>query len=110
MTDNANAACYCVNRHANENRAQKIAFREAAGDKRSLTHGALAEASGWVVGAYVRVGIRREERALTIGLTWRRGLGRTADARCLGGGWVLEPVRQKPCDIGGRMDAHWGQV
>ena len=41
----ANAASYFVDRHVAEGRGDKVAFREV-GTGRSLTYGALAEASG----------------------------------------------------------------
>ena len=43
---NANAALYFVDRHLVEERGDKVAFREADGEKRSLTYGELADQSG----------------------------------------------------------------
>jgi len=60
---NANAANWFVDRHVNEGRADKIAFREAWPEGRELSYGALAEQSGLVSGALGKAGIRREERA-----------------------------------------------
>ncbi|NRB20046.1 MAG: benzoate-CoA ligase family protein [Rhodobacteraceae bacterium] len=61
MTASANAASYFVDRHSTE-RPDKIAFREAAGKKRSLSYGQLASDSSQVAGALVRAGIARESR------------------------------------------------
>jgi len=58
----ANAATYFVDRHLDEGRADKVAFREA-GTGRTLTYGALAEATGRVASAFAAHGIRPEERA-----------------------------------------------
>ncbi|SMY06918.1 benzoate-CoA ligase family protein [Flavimaricola marinus] len=58
-----NAALWFVDRHVEEGRADKIAFREAAGQRRSLTYGALAEGAAQLAGAFYRAGIQREERA-----------------------------------------------
>ena len=66
MTEQGNAAAFFVDRHLSDGRAGKTAFREAAGEKRVLTYGALAEGSGRVAGALARAGIRREERALMV--------------------------------------------
>jgi len=61
MTASANAASYFVDRHKQE-RPDKIAFREAAGKKRSLSYGQLAADSSLVAGALHRAGIPRESR------------------------------------------------
>lgn len=66
MTDNRNAAVWFVDRHLEEGRADNIAFREAAGDKRSLTYGQLAQDSARVAGALDRANINREERAVML--------------------------------------------
>ena len=58
-----NAAEWFVDRHLNEGRADKVAFREASGQERNLTYGALAQDAGRVAGALARAGMRREERA-----------------------------------------------
>ena len=58
-----NAASWFVDRHLDEGRADKPAFREAGGAKRVLTYGALAEASGRFAGALQKADVRREERA-----------------------------------------------
>ncbi|KHQ54443.1 benzoate-CoA ligase family protein [Mameliella alba] len=63
---NGNAAIYFVDRHVDEGRADKVAFREADGRKRSLTYGALAEQTGRFAGALYRHGVRREERIAMI--------------------------------------------
>jgi len=65
-TESGNAALYFVDRHLAEGRGDKIAFREAAGSKRSLTYGALAEQTDRLAGALQRAGIRQEERALML--------------------------------------------
>jgi len=56
-----NAAIYFVDRHLNEGRADKAAFREAQ-TGRCLTYGALSQASGQAAGALAASGILREER------------------------------------------------
>jgi len=60
------AARYLVDRHIDEGRADKVAFREADGQKRSLTYGQLAEESARFAGALYRHGVRREERIAMI--------------------------------------------
>ena len=66
MQDNENAALYFVDRHLEEGRADKVAFREADGLKRTLTYGQLAEESARFAGALERHGVRREERIAMI--------------------------------------------
>ncbi len=66
MTTTANAASYFVDRHVAEGRGGKIAYREAAGKKRSLTYGGLADQSARAATAFLRAGMRREERALLL--------------------------------------------
>ena len=66
MTANANAASFFVDRHLTEGRADHVAFREAAGQQRSTTYGALARDSGIVAGALNRAAIPREARALML--------------------------------------------
>ncbi|SLN70389.1 4-hydroxybenzoate--CoA/benzoate--CoA ligase [Falsiruegeria litorea R37] len=61
-----NAAQYFVDRHVNEGRGDCPAFREAAGEKRSLTYGALANGAGAVATALTRAGIPREARAVML--------------------------------------------
>ena len=63
---NDNAAVYFVDRHLQEGRAEKIAFREADGEQRSLTYGRLAEDTARFAGALYRHGVRREERIAMI--------------------------------------------
>lgn len=63
---NENAALYFVDRHMQEGRGDKVAFREADGEKRSLTYGRLAEETGRFAGALQRHGVRREERVAMI--------------------------------------------
>ncbi len=63
---NQNAATYFVDRHSDEGRGRKTAFREAGGKRRSLSYGELAEASGRVADGLEKAGIRREERALML--------------------------------------------
>jgi 4-hydroxybenzoate-CoA ligase len=65
---NANAALYFVDRHLVEERGDKVAFREADGEKRSLTYGELADQSGRFAGALDRSGVCREERVAMIAL------------------------------------------
>jgi len=61
-----NAAIYFVDRHIDEGRGDKVAFREADGDRRSLTYGRLAEETARFAGALDRHGVRREERVAMI--------------------------------------------
>ncbi|SPJ27143.1 benzoate-CoA ligase family protein [Falsiruegeria mediterranea] len=61
-----NAAQYFVDRHVNEGRGDRPAFREAGGEKRSLTYGALADGAGVVASALTRAGIPREARAVML--------------------------------------------
>ncbi|MEM6371698.1 MAG: benzoate-CoA ligase family protein [Pseudomonadota bacterium] len=56
-----NAATYFVDRHVEEGRAQKVAFREAE-TGRTLTYGALADLSGRVATALSDHCIAREDR------------------------------------------------
>lgn len=63
---NDNAALYFVDRHIEEGRADKVAFREADGAKRSLTYGQLAKEAARFGGALERHGVRREERVAMI--------------------------------------------
>ncbi|WP_372602713.1 benzoate-CoA ligase family protein [Actibacterium sp.] len=63
---NENAALYFIDRHIDEGRADKVAYREADGDKRTLTYGQLAEETGRFAGALSRHGVRREERVAMI--------------------------------------------
>ncbi|MFK7997072.1 MAG: benzoate-CoA ligase family protein [Granulosicoccus sp.] len=60
---NGNAANWFVDRHVNEGRAEKTAFREAWPEGRELSFESLANQSGKVASALTRAGIRREERA-----------------------------------------------
>ncbi|MFZ7089959.1 benzoate-CoA ligase family protein [Primorskyibacter sp. 2E233] len=66
MTDNQNAALYFVDRHVAEGRADKPAFREAAGQKRQITYGELSKRSDLVAGAFANSEIRPEERVACI--------------------------------------------
>jgi len=66
MSDNRNAALWFVDRHVEDGRADKIAFREAAGDKRRMTYGQLAKESAQVADALTRSGINQEERAVML--------------------------------------------
>jgi len=66
MTESGNAADYFIDRHLAEGRADKTAFREAAGDQRELSFGALADQSACVATALDRAGITRESRALML--------------------------------------------
>ncbi len=58
-----NAANWFVDRHVDEGRTDKVAFREAWQDGRELTYGALAEQSGQVASAFGNASIHREDRA-----------------------------------------------
>jgi 4-hydroxybenzoate-CoA ligase len=66
MTQSGNAAIYFIDRHMAEGRADKVAFREAAGEQRELSYGALSNLSGRVATALGRAGITRESRALML--------------------------------------------
>lgn len=57
----SNAASYFVDRHVEEGRSEKVAFREAV-TGRTLTYGALADMSGLAAAAMLQQGIRRDER------------------------------------------------
>ncbi|WP_298920366.1 benzoate-CoA ligase family protein [uncultured Roseobacter sp.] len=57
-----NAASYFVDRHLQEGRGDKTAYREA-GTGRNLTYQQLAEGANCVAGAFRRAGFRAEERA-----------------------------------------------
>ncbi|MEX0337578.1 MAG: AMP-binding protein, partial [Arenibacterium sp.] len=63
MQEAGNAAVYFVDRHLTEGRGSHPAFIEAAGRKRVMSYGELAEESGRVAAALQRAGIAREERA-----------------------------------------------
>ena len=62
-----NAASYFVDRHVQEGRSDKVAFREW-GTGRQMTYGALASASDQVAGALKRAGIQPEQRLAMIAL------------------------------------------
>ncbi len=59
---NNNAALWFVDRHSSEGRGDNIAFREAAGGRRTLSYQQLADRSAQVAGAFLRAQIHREER------------------------------------------------
>ena len=61
-----NAAQYFVDRHLSEGRGEKIAFREASGQKRTLTYAELAHQSNCMAEAYEVHGITCENRAACI--------------------------------------------
>ncbi|MEM6373216.1 MAG: benzoate-CoA ligase family protein [Pseudomonadota bacterium] len=61
----SNAASYFVDRHVDEGRSDKVAFREA-GTGRTLTYGELADASGCAAAALLAHGVAREERMAMI--------------------------------------------
>lgn len=63
---NQNAALWFVDRHVEEGRAAKVAFREAWEGGRSLSYGDLSERTGALAASLQRAGIRREERALML--------------------------------------------
>lgn len=60
--DNQNAALYFVDRHVEQGRAEKPAFIEADGTKRTITYGELATQSSNMAGLFERHGINREDR------------------------------------------------
>ena len=61
MSTNENAAAWFVDRHVDEGRGGKTAFREVGGGP-TLSYGELAAQSGQFAGALARLGLRREER------------------------------------------------
>ena len=63
MARNENAAIYFLDRHVDEGRGRRIAFREFSGAKRELSYEELSTRSGQVAGAFKRSGIQREQRA-----------------------------------------------
>lgn len=66
MPNSSNAAVYFVDRHIKEGRAEKVSFREADGQQRTLTYGELAHETSVFAGALGRHGVRREERIAMI--------------------------------------------
>lgn len=62
LQNNGNAASWFIDRHVEEGRSDKVAFREAAGQKREITYGVLSKRSDLVAGALEKAGFRREER------------------------------------------------
>ncbi|MEQ8321862.1 MAG: benzoate-CoA ligase family protein [Rhodospirillales bacterium] len=61
-----NAAKYFVDRHVDEGRGEKTAFREATGGKRTISYDKLSLLTGCVADAFAKAGIKREERALML--------------------------------------------
>ena len=61
-----NAAQYFVDRHLSEGRGEKIAFREASCQKRTLSYAELAYQSNCIADAYEAQGITCENRAACI--------------------------------------------
>ncbi len=59
---NNNAAIWFVDRHVDEGRSDKVAFREASGLRREQTYGQLAVRTGLVASAFLNAGISREDR------------------------------------------------
>jgi len=66
MAENANAALWFVDRHLDEGRGDKLAFREVGGTSASLSYGALSDQSATMAGAFARAGLNREERVACI--------------------------------------------
>lgn len=66
MAENENAALRFVDYHRDGSRANHIAFREAAGEKRSITYAELAETTDRVANAFGKEGINREERVVML--------------------------------------------
>lgn len=66
MPENGNAAVFFVDRHAEQGRADHVAFREATGARRTMTYGDLAETSSRVAAALSQAGIVREARTLML--------------------------------------------
>ncbi len=58
----ANAVTYFVDRHLDEGRGTKLAYREIGGG-RTLSYGDLAKGTAQVASAFAQAGIRAEERA-----------------------------------------------
>jgi len=63
---NENAALYFVDRHLEEGRGDKVAFREADGARRTLSYRDLADEAARFAGALTRSGVRREERVVMV--------------------------------------------
>ena len=63
MVQSGNAAVYFVDRHVKEGRANKVAFREAAGARRAIGYGELADQTGRMAGALAHAGVTPETRA-----------------------------------------------
>ena len=68
MSENQNAAVWFVDRHVGEGRGDNVAFREAAGDKRSITYGELSARTSLVAGAFAKADLSREERVACLTL------------------------------------------
>jgi len=68
VTENANAACYFVDRHATGEVAKKTAFREGIEGGREITYEALADQSARMADLLERHGLRPEERVAMITL------------------------------------------
>ncbi|WP_109465588.1 benzoate-CoA ligase family protein [Albibacillus kandeliae] len=66
MAHSGNAAAYFIDRHLEEGRGSKTAFREADGEQRSLTYAELADQTARFGGALLAHGVRREERVAMI--------------------------------------------
>jgi 4-hydroxybenzoate-CoA ligase len=64
--ETGNAAAYFVDRHIADGIGSKVAFREAAGRKRSLTYQDLSVMSGRVATALTQLEVPRESRALML--------------------------------------------
>ena len=63
---NENAALFFVDSHIDSGRAGKTAFREAGGQKRSLTYGELSSVTSDFAGVLGAKGLRREERVAMV--------------------------------------------
>lgn len=61
-----NAALYFVDRHIDQGDESRAAFREATGDKRTLTYGELATGAGMLATALIRANVPREARAVML--------------------------------------------
>ncbi|EEE35896.1 benzoate-CoA ligase family protein [Rhodobacteraceae bacterium KLH11] len=66
MSENQNAALWFVERHVDEGRGAKVAFREIDGQQRTLTYEQLSMESGRFAAALTDHGVRREERVAMI--------------------------------------------
>ncbi len=63
---NGNAALYFVDRHIQEGRGDKAAFKDAVEGGRTLTYAELADKTDRMAALYAQFGLQREDRAVMI--------------------------------------------